>query len=90
MPPGSSVEDYLDAIRYRRYSLSVLLEWRRFLALAVAGGSDAWFMAAPIEEIMEAVRVRSGIRSKTSLQKFRSAVENYRRWRREQEGGHDA
>ncbi|HIH02623.1 MAG TPA: hypothetical protein HA263_01820 [Methanoregulaceae archaeon] len=85
MPPGSSVEDYLDAIRYRRYSLSVLLEWRRFLALAVAGGSDAWFMAAPVEEIVAAARARSRVRSKANLQKLRSTVEDYRRWRRQRD-----
>lgn len=88
MPPGTSITDYLDAIRYRRYTRSVLLERRRFLAVAAAaGGTDAWFMSAPVEEVVAAVRARTGIRSRTNLRKVGALVENYRRWRREREGG---
>ena len=42
-------------------------------------------MAAPVDEVVDAVRARTGIRSRTNLAKVRSVVENYRRWRRERE-----
>jgi hypothetical protein len=85
MPPGCSIDDYLDALRYRRYSRSVLFERGRLLRAAAAGGTDAWFTTAPIEEVVDDVRARTAIRSKQSLGTLRRAVENYRRWRRERE-----
>ena len=42
MSAGSTVADYLDAVRYRRYSRSVLLERRRLLGHALVCGGDAW------------------------------------------------
>ncbi|MEN6341749.1 MAG: hypothetical protein ABFC89_04230 [Methanospirillum sp.] len=83
--PGESVDDYLEALRYRRYSRSVLLERRRLLGAAAAAGTDAWLMTAPIDEVVDAVRARTAIRSRTNLAKVRMVVENYRRWRRERE-----
>ncbi len=85
MPPDALIAEYLDAIRYRRYTRSVLIERRRFLEIATAGGTDAWFMAAPVEEIVAAARARSRVRSKANLQKLRSTVEDYRRWRRQRD-----
>jgi len=85
MPPGTLISDYLDAIRYRRYTRSVLVERRRFLVLAVTSGTDAWFMSAPADEVVARVCARSRIRSKTSLRKLRIAIEDYRRWRRRRE-----
>lgn len=85
MPPDTLIGEYLDAVRYRRYSQSVLVERRRFLTLATAGGTDDWLMTAPIEEVVATVRARSRIRSKANLHKLRSAVEDYRRWRRRKE-----
>ena len=85
MPPGCSIDDYLDALRYRRYTRTVLFERGRLLRAAAAGGTDAWFMTAPVEEVVENVRARTAIRSKRNLAKLRSVVENYRRWRRERE-----
>ncbi len=90
MPRDPLIAEYLDAIRYRRYSQSVLMERRRFLELAVAGGPDAWFMAAPVEEVVAGARARSRVRSKANLQKLRSAVEDYRRWRRRRRAGDGA
>ncbi len=42
MSAGPTVADYLDAVRYRRYSRSVLLERRRLLGHALVCGGDAW------------------------------------------------
>ena len=47
MTPGPTIADYLDGIRYRRYSRSVLLERRRLLGLAATCGDDGWFGTAP-------------------------------------------
>ena len=87
MPPGTRIADYLDAIQYRNYTDTVLRERRRFLAFAAISGDDAWIMTAPIEEIAATIQARSQIRSKTTLHKLGTAVEDYRRWRRRQEGG---
>jgi len=83
--PGTSIDDYLEALRYRRYSRSVLFERRRLLGAAAGAGTDAWLMTAPIDEVVDAVRARTAIRSRTNLAKVRTVVENYRRWRREAE-----
>ncbi len=85
-PPGSAVDDYLDALEYRQYTRTTLVERARLLGAAAAAGTDAWLMAAPVDEVVDAVRARTGIRSRTNLAKVRSVVENYRRWRREREG----
>jgi hypothetical protein len=90
MPPGTTVADYLDAIRYRRYSRSVLLERRRYLAYALLCGDDAWLMAAPEDEVTARLRTRSPFRSTTSLQRAWAALEDYRDWRRRREGRGDA
>ena len=90
MPPGTTVDDYLDALRYRRYSRTVLFERRRFLAVAAAGGTDDWLMTAPVDQVVAAALEHSRIRSRTSLRKLGMAVENYRRWRREREGADGA
>lgn len=87
MPPGTRIADYLDAIQYRNYTDKVLRERRRFLAFAAISGDDAWLMNAPIEEIAATVQAQSQIRSKKTLQKLGMAIEDYRRWRRRQEGG---
>ena len=47
-------------------------------------------MTAPVDEVVASACERSRIRSRTSLRKLGMAVENYRRWRREREGGDGA
>lgn len=86
MPPGAKIADYLDAIGYRQYSRSVVLERRRLLGLVAHYGDDVWLMTAPIELVVSTVRAYSQLRSSASLQKLASALEDYRRWRRRQEG----
>lgn len=90
IPPGTTVADYLDALRYRRYCRTVLIERRRVPTVAATGGTDDWSMTAPVHEMATAALENSRIRSRTNLRKRGMAVENYRRWRREQEGADDA
>ncbi|MEN6342332.1 MAG: hypothetical protein ABFC89_07195 [Methanospirillum sp.] len=82
MNPGTTVADYLDAVRYRRYSRSVLLERRRLLGHALVCGGDAWLAATPADEIVATVQARLGIDSEVTLQRIRSAAEDYQEWRR--------
>ncbi len=86
MPPGTRIADYLDAIGYRQYSRSVILERRRLLGLVAHFGDDDWIMTEPIEMVVSTVRVYSQLRSSASLQKLASALEDYRQWRRRREG----
>jgi hypothetical protein len=90
MPPGPTIADYLDGIRYRRYSRSVLLERRRLLALAAVCGDEPWFGTTPIDEVVATVTARLALESPTTLQRLGAAVRDYQAWRRRyaaQEGG---
>jgi len=82
MSAGPTVADYLDAVRYRRYSRSVLLERRRLLGHALVCGGDAWLAATPPDEVASTVGARLGIDSAITLQRIRSAAEDYQAWRR--------
>lgn len=82
MPAGLSVADYLDGIRYRRYSRSVLIERRRLLSLASACGDSAWFGTAPVGEVVATVHLRLGIESPATLQRLWAVLEDYQAWRR--------
>ena len=81
MAPGPTIADYLDGIRYRRYSRSVLLERRRLLALAAVCGDDEWFGTTPIDEVVATVTARLDLQSPTTLQRLEAAVEDYQAWR---------
>lgn len=89
MPPGTRIADYLDAIQYRRYSLTLLQERRRLLAYVIFCGDDDWLRAAPMETVLSTVQARFQVRSRTTMQKLEAAVEDYRRWRRQQEARDD-
>jgi len=82
MTPGTTIADYLDGIRYRRYSRSVLIERRRLLAPAAVCGGTAWLAETPAEEVVATVRARLGFRSPTQLRRLEAAVEDYQAWRR--------
>lgn len=82
MSAGPTVADYLDAVRYRRYSRSVLLERRRLLGHALICGGDAWLAATPPDEVASTVGARLGITSDVTLQRIRSAAEDYQTWQR--------
>ncbi len=81
MPAGTTIADYLDGTRYRRYSRSVLLERRRLLAYAAACGGEEWFGAAPVDEIVATVASRLDLRAPTTLQRLEAAIEDYQDWR---------
>jgi len=89
MPAGTRIADYLDAIGYRRYSRSLVLERRRLLGLAAQCGDDDWLCTAPTETVIATVRARCQLRSRTGVQKLSAALDDYRRWRRRQEAGDD-
>lgn len=82
MSPGTTIVDYLDGIRYRRYSRSVLIERRRLLGLAAVCGGTAWLAATPADEVVATVQARLGFRSPTQARRLEAAVEDYQAWRR--------
>jgi len=87
MPARTSLADYLDAIRYRRYSRSVIHERRRLLAYAIFCGDDEWLCNAPLETVLSTVGAQFQVRTRSARQKLATVVEDYRDWRRQQEGG---
>jgi hypothetical protein len=86
MPAGTTIADYLDAIRYRRYTQTEIQNRQRYLAHALLCGDDAWLMEAPVDEVLARVQAHSQIRSKLTLQRASTALEDYRAWRRRREG----
>jgi len=62
MSAGPTVADYLDAVRYRRYSRPVLLERRRLPGHALVSGDDARLASTPAA-IASTVGARPGIDS---------------------------
>ena len=62
MNTGTTIADYLDGIRYRRYSRSVLHERRRLLAYAAVCGDTAWLARTPADEVAM-IAARGGLRS---------------------------
>jgi hypothetical protein len=82
MSAGPTVADYLDAVRYRRYSRSVIHERRRLLGHALVCGGDAWLATTPADEVASTVGARLGITSEVTLRRIESAAEDYQAWRR--------
>jgi hypothetical protein len=87
MQSSPRIADYLDAIKYRRYSLTLLQERRRLLALAIFCGDDDWIRNAPMETVLATVRTRFNVRTMRTLKRLEIVVADYRQWRREQEAG---
>ena len=80
MNTGTTIADYLDGIRYRRYSRSVLIERRRLLAHAAVCGDTAWLAETPAPEVVATVRDRLGFRSPTQSRRLEAVVNDYQAW----------
>ena len=74
MPVGTTIADYLDGIRYRRYSRSVLFERRRRLGFAATCGGEEWFGATPVDEVVATVASRLDLRAPTTLHRLEAAA----------------
>lgn len=87
---GTLLANYLDAIRYRQYCRSGLLERRRLLGRAALCCNHDWLLTAPIEDVVARVKAEFHIRSRTTLQKLGSVLDDYRGWYRAHQESGDA